>query len=213
MNRANKHAGITSFAAKPQHEIRPNAGTIAAFLIETKMPVFTKNPAAASRSVEPAVPAMRLSALRRKAGGFTVIQAVVAMGIVSVAGAAGMMALVQLNNKAASMRTLNNARAVVQRNIDTALGVPFSTTQQPAILAITSASGSGWDDDGGGDNLVTIYTPKTAAGTPLKGTLTRIVTAQANSDSADIRRVTFRINYTVKNRVFAFSMTTLRGSD
>ncbi len=177
------------------------------------MSVFEKNPAASSRSVKPGVPAIRLSALRQKAGGFTVIQAVVAMGIVAVAGAAGMMALVQLNNKAASMRTLNNARAVVQRNIDTALGVPFSTTQQPAILAITSASGSVYDDEGDGDNLVTIITPKTGAGTTLKGTLTRIVTAQANSDSADIRRITFRINYTVKNRAYTFSMTTLRGSD
>lgn len=156
---------------------------------------------------------MRLPALRRNAGGFTVIQAVVAMGIIAVAGAAGMMALVQLNNKAAAMRTLNNARAVVQRNIDTALGVPFSALQQPAILAVTSATGAVYDDDGGGDNLVTIITPKTAAGTTLRGTLTRIVTAQANADGADIRRVTFRIDYTVKNRAYNFSMTTLRGSD
>ncbi len=150
---------------------------------------------------------------RAKAGGFTVIQAVVAMGIVAVAGAAGMMALVQMNNKAAAMRTLNNARAVVQRNIDTALGVPFSATQQPVILAITSATGSVYDDDLGGDNLVTIVTPKTAAGMTLKGTLTRIVTAQANGDAADIRRITFRIDYTVKNRPYTFAMTTLRGSD
>ena len=109
--------------------------------------------------------------------------------------------------------TLNNARAVVQRNIDTALGVPFSATQQPAVLAITSATGSVYDDDAGGDNLVTIVTPKTAAGMTLKGTLTRIVTAQANGDAADIRRITFRIDYTVKNRPYTFAMTTLRGSD
>ena len=159
-------------------------------------------------------PGTALSRLARaKAGGFTVIQAVVAMGIVAVAGAAGMMALVQMNNKAAAMRTLNNARAVVQRNIDTALGVPFSATQQPAVLAITSASGSVYDDDLGGDNLVTIVTPKNAGGLTLKGTLTRIVTAQTNSDSADIRRITFRIDYTIKGRPFSYAMTTLRGSD
>ena len=177
------------------------------------MPAFPNNPPAPTGSVAPTDSALRLRALRRKAGGFTVIQAVVAMGIVAVAGAAGMMALVQLNNKAASMRTLNNARAVVQRNIDTALGVPFSATQQPAILAVTSPTGAVYDDDGGGDNLVTIITPKTAAGTTLRGTLTRIVSAQANSDAADIRRVTFRIDYTVKSRAYSFSMTTLRGSD
>lgn len=135
------------------------------------------------------------------------------MGIVAVAGAAGMMALVQVNNKAVAMRTLNNARAIVQRNIDTALGVPFSTSQQPAILAITSTSGAVYDDDGGGDNLVTIAVPKSAAGTTVRGTLTRIVTAEANSDGADIRRVTFRLNYTIRGRAYAVEMTTLRGSD
>ena len=189
-------------------------GINAAFLITTKM--------SASQSIEP-VPSNAIAPpkafarswgrLRSKAGGFTVIQAVMAMGIVAVAGAAGMMALVQINNKAAAMRTLNGARGVVQRNIDTALGVAFSTSIQPAILAITSASGAVYDDDSGGDNLVTIAEPKTAAGTPLKGTLTRIVTAQANSDGADIRRITFRINYTIKGRAYSFEMTTLRGSD
>ncbi len=141
------------------------------------------------------------------------MQAVVAMGVIAIAGAAGITALVQLNNKAAAMRTLNNARAVVQRNIDTALSVAFSASLQPAILAVTPSSGTVFDDDGGGDNQVTIFIPKTAAGVPLKGTLTRIVTAQANSDGADIRRVTFRIDYTVRNRPYSFAMTTLRGSD
>ena len=141
------------------------------------------------------------------------IQAVVAMGVIAVAGAASMMALVQLNNKAAAMRTLNNARSIVQRNIDTALGVAFSPTLQPAILAITPTAGSVYDDDGGGDNLVTILTPKTSAGVTLKGTLTRIVTAQANSDGADIRRITFRIDYAIRGRSYTFSMSTLRGSD
>ena len=135
------------------------------------------------------------------------------MGVIAISGAAGITALVQLNNKAAAMRTLNNARAIVQRNIDTALSVSFSASLQPAILATTSASGVVFDDDGGGDNLVTIVNPKTSAGTTVKGTLTRIVTAQANSDGADIRRITFRINYTIRGRAYSYSMTTLRGSD
>ena len=91
--------------------------------------------------------------------------------------------------------------------------VQFSPALQPPILAITSASGSVFDDDGGGDNLVTILTPKTAAGITLKGTLTRIVTAQGNSDGADIRRITFRLDYFIRGRPYTYSMTTLRGSD
>ena len=157
--------------------------------------------------------AVGLWSFRRRMSGFTVIQAVVAMGVIAIAGAAGMMALVQVNNKAAAMRTLNNARAIVQRNIDAALGVAFSPTVQPPILAFTPTTGSVFDDDGGGDNLVTIVTPKSAAGTTIKGTLTRIVTAQANADGADIRRVTFRIDYTIRGRAYSLSMNTLRGSD
>ena len=155
----------------------------------------------------------RIRSLRRRKGGFTVVQAVVAMGVIAIAGAAGMMALVQVNNKAAAMRTLNNARAIVQRNIDAALGVAFSASVQPPILAFTSVTGSVFDDDGGGDNLVTIVAPKSAAGTTINGTLTRIVTAQGNADGADIRRVTFRIDYTVRGRGYSLSMNTLRGSD
>ena len=89
----------------------------------------------------------------------------------------------------------------------------FSATLQPAILAVTSASGVVHDDDGGADNLVTIVTPKNAGGHTLKGTLTRIVTAQTNTDSADIRRITFRIDYSIRGRAYSYAMTTLRGSD
>ena len=156
---------------------------------------------------------LRITLAKARKAGFSLIQVVVAMGVISIAGAAGITALVQLNNKAAAMRTLNNARAIVQRNIDTALAVSFSASQQPSILAATSTSGVIHDDDGGGDNLVTILTPKTAGGLTLKGTLTRIVGAQANSDSADIRRVTFRIDYTIRGRAYSYAMTTVRGSD
>lgn len=189
-------------------------GITFAFLIVIVMtdPTTSLQPSGtADSSASLDAPRFRLS--RAKKGGFSVVQAVVAMGVIAVAGAAGMMALVQLNNKAAAMRTLNNARAIVQRNIDTALAVSFSATLQPSILAVTSATGVVHDDDGGGDNLVTIVTPKNVGGLTLKGTLTRIVTAQANSDAADIRRVTFRIDYSIRGRAYSYAMTTLRGSD
>ena len=141
------------------------------------------------------------------------MQAIIGMGIIAVAGAAGVTALVQMNNKAAAMRTLNNARAIVQRNIDSALGVAFSKTLQPAILGITSSSGVLYDDDGGGDNQVAISPAKTVGGVPIMGNLYRIVTQQANGDGVDIRRVTFRIDYTIRGRAYSYQMTTLRGSD
>lgn len=146
-------------------------------------------------------------------GGFSIIQALMAMAIVVIAGMASVQTLVLTNRKAASMRTLNNARAIVQRNIDTALGVPFSATQQPAVLALTSTSGSIYDEDGDGDTNVKIALQSNGTTGLVNGTLTRIVTAEPNSVGADIRRITFRIDYTLRSRASSFSMTTLRATD
>src|SRR5262249_50848785 len=90
----------------------------------------------------------RLRHCRR--GAFTLVQVMIAVGVIAICGLASIQALMLINRKAAVMRVMSSARAVVQRNIDTALGVPFSSTSQPAILAITTASGSPYDDDGNG---------------------------------------------------------------
>ncbi len=136
-----------------------------------------------------------------------------AMAIVVIAGMASVQTLVLTNRKAASMRTLNNARAIVQRNIDTVLGVPFSATQQHPAFALTSALGSAYDEDSDGDFNVKITQQSNGTTGPVNGTLTRIVTAEANSAGVDIRRITFRIDYTVRSRAMSFSMTTLRATD
>ena len=62
--------------------------------------------------------------------------------MIVICGIAGVQALVHVNQKAAAMRLMTNARAVVQRNIDTALCVPFSSTIAPAILDFTGAGGA-----------------------------------------------------------------------
>ena len=85
---------------------------------------------------------------RIQRAGFSIVQVMVAMGVIIICGIAGVQALVHVNQKAAAMRLMTNARAVVQRNLDTALCVPFSSTIQPAILAITGAGGVVFDDDG-----------------------------------------------------------------
>jgi hypothetical protein len=47
----------------------------------------------------------------------------------------------------------------------------------------------------------------------LKGTLTRIVTAEPNPQNATIRRVTFRCDFNFRGRDYSTSMTTLRAID
>ena len=150
---------------------------------------------------------------RTQTAGFTIVQVMVAMGVIIICGIAGVQALALVNQKAAAMRLMTNARAVVQRNIDTALCVPFSSTIQPAILAITAPAGAVYDDDGGGDNLVNIALTRAGTDAVVRGTLTRIVLAEANADSADIRRVTFRLDYTYRRHAYGYEMTTLRTVD
>ena len=150
---------------------------------------------------------------RSKTAGFTLVQVMIATAIIVIVGLSSVQALVMMNRKAATMRTLNNARAVVQRNIDTAMGVPFSTTVEPPILAITPATGTVYDDDGGTANLVNISLLRPGTTAWLQGTLTRTVVAETNADGADIRRVTFSISYTYRGRPYSFAMTTLRTLD
>jgi len=150
---------------------------------------------------------------RRGPAGIALVQVIVAMGMIVVCGAGALRALIEMNRNAAAMRALAQARAIVQRNIDSALGVPFDATNSPAVLAITASSGSVYDDDGGGDNLVNISVGRSGTGAVARGTLTRIVTAQSNPDNADIRRVTFRLNYTFGPRPYSFEMTTIRAKD
>ena len=153
------------------------------------------------------------SALRRAAAGFTIVQVMVAMGVIVICGIAGVQTLVLINQKAAAMRLLTNARAVVQRNIDTALCVPFSSTIQPALLAVTAPAGAVYDDDDGGDNLVSIALTRAGTDAVVRGTLTRTVLAEANADGVDIRRCTFRLDYTFRRHAYSYEMTTLRTVD
>lgn len=150
---------------------------------------------------------------RGRKAGFTLVQVMIATAIIVIVGLASVQALVQMNRKAAAMRTLNNARAVVQRNIDTAMGVAFTTSLVPPILATTATTGAVYDDDGGGDNLVNIALLRSGTTAWIKGPLTRTVIAEANADGADIRRVTFSLSYTYRGRPYTYAMTTLRTID
>ena len=80
----------------------------------------------------------------------------------------------------------------------------------PAILTITGSGGVVYDDDGNGDNLVNLMVQDSGGPTLINGTLTRTVTAVSNPENADIRRVTFHLDYTFRGRAFSYEMTTLR---
>jgi type II secretory pathway pseudopilin PulG len=161
-----------------------------------------------SENIAPCPP---FSGIKRRAeAGMTLVEIAIAAALVGLVAATGITTLTLLNKNAVSTRVMGNAREIVQRNIEAAVGAPFTATNVPPILAI--ATSAVWDDDGGGDNQEIIYTNRDGSGAIL-GDLQRTVATQTNPAGADIRRVTFRLDYTLFNRPMSYEMTTLRAMD
>lgn len=140
----------------------------------------------------------------------TLVEIAIGSALLGLVAASGIATLVLLNKNAVSTRAMGNAREIVLRNIEAAVGAPFTATNVPPILAI--ATDAVWDDDGGGDNKVTIYSSRDGTDVVL-GDLKRTVSLQANPAGADIRRVTFRLDYTLFGRSMSYEMTTVRATD
>lgn len=160
--------------------------------------------------------AFRKPNVRFATAGVSLVEVMVALGLLAMTIVASTQALLVSNRLAASNRLSTAARAIVQRNIDMALSVRFDSYTTPSILGITPESGVTYDDEQDGDGSVTILTQKNASGNlvPLvKGTLHRKVTAISNTQGADIRRVEFRLTYAFQNRNYAVEMATVRSID
>ena len=142
--------------------------------------------------------------------GLTIVEIAIAVAVIGLLAASAFTTLATLNKSASSTRLMTNVVEIVQRNIETAQGASFTSTNIPPILGF--ATNAIWDDDGGGDDLVTIYSTRNGMAV-VKGTLLRTVTAEPNAAGADIRRVTFRLNYTISGRNLSYEMTTLRAKD
>ncbi len=83
------------------------------------------------------------------------METAIAVAILGIVASSAIASLLVLNRYSQSARVMANAREIVQRNIEAAIAAPSSATNVPSILAI--ATGTIWDDDGGGDNLETLY--------------------------------------------------------
>lgn len=157
---------------------------------------------------------MNNSSIGKALAAFSVIEVVIAVGVLSLMIVASIQVLLVSNRLAASNRIMTAARAIVQRNIDTALTVRFDSNITPPILALTT--GANYDDDGGEDGNVDILVLKDGSGAQLpqvKGTLRRTVTTVANLQGADIRHVEFSLSYQFQGRPYNVVMSTVRTID
>ncbi|HEY2614502.1 MAG TPA: hypothetical protein VGI42_02235 [Chthoniobacterales bacterium] len=144
--------------------------------------------------------------------GLTIIETAVGAALLGLVTASAIATLIILNKNAVSTRITTNAKEILQRNIEAAAGSPFTTNNVPPILATTGPNGAVWDDDGGGDNYVTIYSSRDGT-MKMFGSLIRTVQTEANAVNADIRRVTFHLDYSLYGRPMSYEMTTIRAMD
>ena len=142
----------------------------------------------------------------------TIVEIAMGMAVLGIVAAGALASFITLNKNAVRTRIMTNAKEVVQRNIETAVGLPFDSSSTPPILATTATVGAVWDDDGGSDNLITIYTSRDGT-QKVTGTLLRTVRAEPNTASADVRRVTFHLDYSIFGIPASYEMTTIRALD
>ena len=172
----------------------------------------------------PVTPASAATFSRLRTSGFALVEVIVAVMLLTLTIIVSTQAMLQSNRQAAAMRTMAAARGIVQRNIDTALTVAWDSAMKPApavppepeILGLTP--GADYDDDGLLGNappynvaIATIQDDPTAAG-PVSGTLTRKV-IDVSTESAVLRQITIRLDYTYGSRPYSIQMTTERAID
>ena len=146
--------------------------------------------------------------------GSALVEAVVASVVLAIVFLGSVEALIMANGNAAKSRLTTNARVIVQRNIDQASGVPFTSASVPAILALTPSEGVVYDEDGNGDGLANVVVQSAGGSTVVSGVLTRTVVAVLNPEGADIRKITFSLKYTYsKFPEVTTEMTTVRAQD
>jgi hypothetical protein len=142
----------------------------------------------------------------------TIVEIAIGTGLLALVATGAFASLMVLNRNAARTRIMTNAKEIVQRNIEAAVGLPFSTTNEPPILAKTTTGPVVWDDDGGGDNLETIYISRDGT-QKITGQLWRTVQTEVNSAGADVRRITFHLDYNIFGKPASYEMTTIRALD
>ena len=148
----------------------------------------------------------------RNCRGVMLAESMVAAAVLALVIVGTSHALLIANRLAADSRVLTGARAVLQRNIDTALASTFTQTNTPTILSLP-ANNAPYDDDGGFDSAVQISVQDNGTAVVASGQLTRTVVALANAENADIRKVTFTLRYTYRGRPVTLSMSTIRSRD
>ena len=147
----------------------------------------------------------------------TLVEVIVALSLLTLVIVSSTQAFIQANRESAIMRLMTAARGIVQRNIDTALTVGWTSSIEPAILGLTPPTGALYDDDAPPqsitDNVVQIAVMEDGTTASVPGSLWRTVIEELNPEGAPIRKITFRLDYTYLSRPYSVQMVTDRAID
>ncbi len=147
--------------------------------------------------------------------GFSFMEVIAAMTVAVLLGVVVIGGLITAQRYAAATRLSTNARLLLQRHLDTALNVKFTSASTPSILELTSGEkGEIYTELEQSIDGVTIpIAMDNHGGAFVSGTLWRKVVSEPNPVNADIRRVTFTIEYHFQGRDHSLSLSSIRSRD
>jgi len=144
---------------------------------------------------------------------FTLAETMVALGLFGITSAAGVAAMLRMNNNAALSRLQTGASTVAQNQIDLCLSdSPFNPqkSQIPPELTVGSTSTGSMANP-----TVPVYTDPKSGIQVMGWMVTDVVDTSTvyNSIALNVYQVTVTVNYKFKGRAYSVKMNTLRSSD
>ena len=156
---------------------------------------------------------------RSRHSAFTLVEAMVAIGIFGIYAAVAITAMLRMNNNAALSRLRTGASTVAQNQIDLILSdAPFNPKYgqiPPELIVGATNSGTALAP------TLPVYTDPTS-GSKVLGWMTTVVadtgaTLSAGSNNSGaalyVYRTTVTVSYKYRNKTYSVIMSTLRASD
>ena len=154
-------------------------------------------------------PGQRTSFRARAEGAFTLMEVLVASGILMVVGATAIYALTLTNRQAVSSRVRAAAQSIVQNQIDQILTRgPYAPTNVPPDIPAVLKSAT--------KNDVPVFTDPESGKLLVSGTLKTVVEdsgAKANGAPLYVLKAGVTLDYTLAGRKQTITMNTMRAPD
>jgi prepilin-type N-terminal cleavage/methylation domain-containing protein len=159
-------------------------------------------------------PLLRIPKPRREdrvAGGFTLVEVMIAITVLAVFVMSSLTALTQLNRYAAAARLQTLARAIAQTQIDQIMTTPWSVSGTvPTILAVgTTTQGNVPLDNDNFNNQPGLSSPFTSLDMNINATMTTVIA----SVSTRIVSASVTVTWPYRGTNYSITLNTLRTAD